>query len=714
VNLWLSRRHVGTTLTLAVVCLISTGVLAPSIASGRVPSVQRIQNLAKNAYIWGLAPEFVYRFEKYNDLVTTPRNTLGGASGLAAAWNNNATNAGDASVLYLNAMLDLSGKKGRGRTKELVLTVPPSANDYYVVNLLDDFINSVGSIGTRTTPSANPQTYLLAGPTSRYAHRRTVRIHGFRYRVMTSDTNLNWMLIRIRADSLVPASNPASTPLIMKNVVKRFGMSTLRQFEANRHQPNYFEPSQHSPNPRQQRRARRWHNAPADAVRFFRQVGQSLKLNPLPTARTGLNGIPLRTLPSWVVPQAGARKVFRNPAFGQKRTLARFKPIGLTAKGFRVPAGFRKRQLIALQKGFKAGNAELTDKLNTAGATPKTNYWNYLNAGVGTYANTHQGYIYRGIIVLAGGSANMPQDAVYGQINNLAPTNPTQQPTPLDGNNAYKLTFKPPDTGIGNLPAIGILPPTVNDGNGNPRGFWSIHVYQTDASESAAPFITQASVLNTAYSTPDVEVTDVDQSTDTLTVKPSRWSPLLASTPVLFGPTAAQYGLTPGLPYYLAADANTNPDRTYSFQVSAQWHQAQSKSDHIPIQGANGHPGPIVQLQAPGGAVDLEWGPIQPVSQLGSQQLTSGRLARNTDGSVTIWIAPTLPAGAPATNWIPTPSTAYYDSIYGQQTPPIPTSIRPLIRIYYPTPGNTPPSILPPPNGKLQATYVFPKLEKVN
>jgi hypothetical protein len=99
-----------------------------------------------------------------------------------------------------------------------VLTVPPSRSDYYVVNLLDAFINSVGSIGTRTTPSNRPQTYLLAGPTSRYAHKRVVRIRGFRYRVMTTDTNLNWMLIRIRADTLVPPSDPASATSIEKNV----------------------------------------------------------------------------------------------------------------------------------------------------------------------------------------------------------------------------------------------------------------------------------------------------------------------------------------------------------------------------------------------------------------------------------------------------------------------------------------------------------------
>lgn len=73
--------------------------------------------------------------------------------------------------------------------------------------------------------------------------------------------------------------------------------------------------------------------------------------------------------------------------------------------------------------------------------------------------------------------------------------------------------------------------------------------------------------------------------------------------------------------------------------------------------------GPIVQLTNPGGKVDLEWGSIQPVSQLGSQQLMSGKLAKNADGLVTLWIGPKLPACAPATNWIPTPSTAYYQTM---------------------------------------------------
>jgi hypothetical protein len=68
------------------------------------------QTLAQHAYVWSSPPEFVYRFAKYNELVTAPVNTFGGSGGVWA-WNNRATNAGNASALYLNAMLDLSGRR---------------------------------------------------------------------------------------------------------------------------------------------------------------------------------------------------------------------------------------------------------------------------------------------------------------------------------------------------------------------------------------------------------------------------------------------------------------------------------------------------------------------------------------------------------------------------------------------------------------------------
>jgi hypothetical protein len=671
-----------------------------------------IQDLAARAYVWGLAPEFVYRFEHYNTLVTAPLNQMGGGT-TAAAWNNIATNAGDASVLYANAMLNLSGQRGRGGTKELVLTVPPSQSNYYVANLLDTYVNSMGSIGTRTTPSEKPQTYLIAGPTSRYAHKRIAQIHGFTYRVMTMDTNVAWMLIRMRADTLVPASDPASVASIIKNVDERFALNTLASFEAHGHRPQYFQPGSYTPRPVQTRRASKWHTAPTRALAFFKQLGESLRLSPLPGATTGLNGIPLTTLPSWVIPQYRAIKRFRNPSYGQKSTLATFKPLGLTASGFSIPKDWGPRQLSALQAGYEQGQKNVATKLTSVGVGPSTNYWNYLNDKIGTYPNTTQGYFYRAAVVVAGGSANVPLDGVYAQINNLNGTSASQ----LNGNNTYKLTFTPPVTNPTSLPVIGTLPPLVNDSQGSPLGFWSVNLYQMDNTESSAPFISQASVLNTAYSTANIAVTAVDPSTNTITVKPSAWGRLVASTPIIFGSTAARYGLTPDVPYFVATtptgriDARTR-SATYSFQVSTKWIQPLSPGN-VPIQGSKGSPGPNVKLSNPGGPVDLQWGPIQPVSQLGSQQLTSGKLVRNSDGSVTIWIGPTLPPGASETNWIPTPSTTYYSAIYPNVS--VPTLIRPMIRMYYPTPGsNTEASILPPPDGSMGATYVFPSIQEVN
>ena len=380
-----------------------------------------------------------------------------------------------------------------------MLTVPPSRTNYYVVALLDGFINAVGSIGTRTTPSTHAQTYLLVGPTSRYAHQRIARIHGFTYRVMPFDTNRDWMLVRIRADSLVPASDPTSIASIQKSVVERFGLSTLAEFERRGHHPKYFQPGQYTPTPEQIKRAAKWHTAPTNAVPFFKQVGQALKVNPLPTARTGLNGIPLRTLPNWIVPQARARRRYRNPSYPQRSTLALFKPLGLTANGFRTPRNWGPAQVKALQAGFEAGREHINTLVTSIGVTAATNYWSYLNSGIGNYPNTPTGYLHRAALTVYGG-ANMPQDAVYAQINSLDGTSATQ----LNRNNTYSLTFKPPVSNPATLPVMGTVPPTVNDRQGNPRGFWSITLYQPDSSQSAAPFISQASVLNTAYSSANI------------------------------------------------------------------------------------------------------------------------------------------------------------------------------------------------------------------
>jgi hypothetical protein len=677
----------------------------------------KIEELAKLAYIWGLPAESVYRFSRYNQLVTAPLNTL--AYNMApAAWNNAATNAGNASVLYFYAALDLT------RT-DLVYTIPSTNADFQVTQILDNFTNVVSDPGTRTFPTDDPTTsFLLVGPNSPYAKKTEVTLKGFDFKVIALDTNRGEMLLRLYANTLAPATSENSVSNIFKTYGTQFTLNTLKQFQANGNKP--VPPASYNrtpPTPEQVARAAKWQNSPTNAVEFFKQTGQSLRLNPLPTRRTGLSGLPLSQLPLYIAPQTNARQRYFVPASGQQSTLALFRPIGLTQNGFTIPKSWGPAEIAALQKGFEEGQATIVTKLKTS-PTAATNYWSYINQGWGTYANTPSGYVLRAGGVIAGGFPNLPVDALYAAsfTNNASLT-------PVNGNNTYSLTFLP-ESSDSSLPVTGILPPlAVNSITKDPIGFWSITLYQPDTSQAAAPFISQASVLNTAYSHADTRVVAIDPSTDMITVAASAVGPLQKMTAILFGPGASYYGLSPNVPYYIASTP-TQSGGNFSFQISTQWKQDLSQND-VPIQ-YSGSPQGIVTLTTPlNPSQPLDYGVIQPVSQLGLAQIRDHSLKPNDGskpgypaGSYTIWLSPMLPPGVPATNWIPTPSTAYLESIYGLDPNGAPlkatsTYIEPIIRMYYPQPGDEPPSILPlPPGGNypngLPSSYLFPPLVLVS
>jgi hypothetical protein len=679
---------------------LSCAILLPPPTVGQRSATDPavITALAADAYIWGLGPEYIERFSKYNTIIGAPFNAFKYGS-VPAAWNNEATNAGDASVLYISGFVNF------GESPELVLTVPPSRNQYYVVAYMDAYANTVGSIGTRTTPSDGMTSYLLVGPKSPYANKKTAKIHGYEYPVMASDTNLSWFLIRILANTLIDASDPTSVPSVASGVVHKFALNSLQEFEANGHQPVY-PTSFVLPPPTQEQinEAAPFQNAPKQAVDFFTQLGNNVASNPIPTRGTGLSGTPLVDLPAWVVPQYGAQTIYLVPSYGQKAKLDTFAPIGLTEKGFRIPADWGSAQLQALQAGYVLGQKTLLGFIDQAAADASTNYWGIVNDPVGTYPNDAKGYLFRSLIVVEGGVANIGLDAIYPTL--------TGNPSPLDGNNTYKVTFTVPSSNP-MLPAKGIYPPMVSDSNGNPKGFWSIHVYATDPTQGAAPFIAQTSVLNTSYSTADTAVISIDAATNSMTVSAPTWGTLVASTPILFGGDATAYGLTPDKVYYVASVPTPNADQTtYTFQISAQWFQTLSMGN-VPIQGPGGQPGPIINLVSPTGAGALSYGPVKPVTQLGSSQLAANQLVKNGDGSLTLWFGPTLPADAPASNWIPTPSTAYYSTLYNT---PVSTAFQLTLRMYYPTPGNEPPSILPCTqacNPMLPESYIPPVVELV-
>jgi hypothetical protein len=687
--------------------------VASQVSTGRPARLARIETLAKLAYIWGLPAESVYRFSKYNQLVTAPLNTL--AYNMApAAWNNAATNAGNASVLYFYAALDLT------RT-DLVYTIPSTNADFQITQILDNFTNVVSDPGTRTFPTGDTTSFLLVGPNSPYAKKTEVTLKGFNFRVIALDTNRGEMLLRLYADTLAPASSEKSVSNIFKNFGTQFTLNTLKQFQSNGNKP--VPPASYNrmtPTPEQIARAAKWQNSPTNAVVFFKQMGQSLRLNPLPTRRTGLSGLPLSKLPPYIAPQADANRRYFVPASGQQSTLALFRPIGLTQNGFRIPKSWGAAEIAALQKGFEEGQAAIQAKLKST-PTAATNYWSYINQGWGTYANTPSGYLLRSGGVIAGGFPNLPVDALYAAsfTNNASLT-------PLDGNNTYSLTFLPPQPPYSSFPVTGILPPLAlypagSPNAGSPIGFWSITLYQPDSKQAAAPFISQASVLNTAYSHADTRVVAIDPSTNMITVAASDVGPLQAMTAIMFDAGASYYGLTANVPYYITAPP-TQSGSNFSFQISTQWIQKLS-ADGVPIQFSGG-PGAIVPLTTPlNPSHPLLYGVIQPVSQLGLAQIEDGSLQKNDGsrpgypaGTYTIWLSPTLPDGVPATNWIPTPSTAYLGSIYGlNQLMETSTYIEPIIRMYYPQLGNDPPSILPlPPGGNypngLPSSYLFPPL----
>jgi hypothetical protein len=687
--------------------------VASHVSTGRLARLAKIEELAKLAYIWGLPAESVYRFSKYNQLVTAPLNTFA-YNPTPAAWNNAATNAGNASVLYFYAALDLT------RT-DLVYTIPSPNDDFQITQIIDNFTNVVSDPGTRTLPTVptnKATSFLLVGPNSPYANKTNVTLKGFTFSVIALDTNRGEMLLRLFADTLAPASSPNSVSNIFNNLGTQFTLNTLKQFQSNGNKP--VPPASYNrmtPTPEQLARAAKWQNTPTNAVVFFKQMGQSLRLNPLPTRRTGLSGLPLSELPSYIAPQSGANQRYFVPASGQQSTLALFRSIGLTQQGFTIPKSWGAAEIAALQKGFENGKAAIL--ANFPPPTSATNYWSYVNQGWGTYANNPTGYQYRAVGVIAGGFPNLPVDAVYAaSFTNSASL------APLDGNNTYSLTFLAPQPPYSSYPVTGIIPPLAESG-GSPIGFWSLTLYQPDSSQAAAPFLSQASVLNTAYSQANTPVVAIDASTNMITVPASDVGPLVESTAIMFGAGASDYGLSPNVPYYIASTP-TQSGSNFSFQISTQWKQNLSNNG-VPIQPSGGPQG-IVSLTTPlNPSQPLDYGVIQPVSQLGLAQIVDGSLQPNDGsqpgypaGSYTIWLSPTLPDGVPATNWLPTPSKAYLESIYEPDSlTSMSTYIEPIIRMYYAQPGNLPPSILPlPPGGNypngLPSSYLFPPLVLVS
>ena len=665
-----------------------------------------IKALTAEAYLWGLGPEYIQRFSKLSSLTHAPINFMHYGK-VPGAWNNGAYNAGNSTALYISAFVDLTDLP-------LVLTVPPSNSQYYVAAYMDAYTNTVGSIGTRTTPSEHAETYLVVGPNSPYAKLTSVKIGGFTYAVLGSDTNLNWMVVRLATNTLICDDDPQSTARVYKNTSLGFALNRLDEFQQNGNKPIYSSGQPFVPTEAELAESKFYQSTPKSAVEFFEQLGTLVKNNPIPPADCGLSGTLLADLPAWVVRQFGASDKYCVPSYGQQTILERFRAIGLDTDGFRIPSEWGPDQLHAFQEGYTAGEAALLKLIEGVSGTADKNYWTFLNLIVGTYPSNEEGYTISSIVVNKGGVANIAADGVYPTTTTVGTTS---GPQAMDGNQTYSITFTPPPLTMGTLPIVGIYPPEVTDNSGQIKGYWSLTVYQPDPTDSSSPFLSQASVLNLHYSSATHAVVAVEPDSGLISVIAPDDTTIVTSTPILFGSNAEAYGLRCETVYYVSNEPIVRPDpitkvTTYQFRISEQWIQELSKGN-VAIQNS-GKAGKTVDflVQPPTGTGALTYGLVRPVSQLGSPQLKSGQLTLNEDGSLTLWVAPALPANAYPSNWIPTPSTEYFRQIYSGD---VNTAIMVFIRMYYPTPGECPPSILPYNHGTLKQTesYIPPAFKLI-
>ncbi len=175
---------------------------------------------------------------------------------------------------------------------------------------------------------------------------------------------------------------------------------------------------------------------PQSAVDFFTQLGDAVANSPIPNRLPGLSGTPLDRSPRMGC-SAGRCQIASTSFLPTARSKSSIcsRRLGSPRRVSMLPAGWGKVQQAALQTGYVLGQDTLLAFVNAAAAKSSTNYWGIVNDPVGTYPSNAKGYLFRSVIVVEGGVANLALDAVYPTL--------TGNPSPLDGNHTYKLTFTP-------------------------------------------------------------------------------------------------------------------------------------------------------------------------------------------------------------------------------------------------------------------------------
>tara|TARA_B100001093_G_scaffold257173_1_gene245962 strand:+ start:79 stop:2787 length:2709 start_codon:yes stop_codon:yes gene_type:complete len=659
------------------------------------------------ALIWSYPLNQTFRLYNLNTRTQAPANSLFKPS-FAASWlNESSSPAPNASVLYMPAWIDLR-KVDEADHGEQVLQLPKNPDDaYYILAVLDAYINTVGSLGPRTIPKGGsefPQQILLVGPDSTYYGKsiQEVSIQGTKLPVLQVDTSLAWITARIDTNTLDADAMTATRAFIngtKDDLGSGFQLTSLKDFKETGVVP-YSKPiSQSSPN---QAASRTWGEIPTHAVKFFKQVSEALALNPVPAElETNVTPPPYQI---WIGNQNSLQNSdtpYQPPSALTPKDRAdlnaRFATIGLNLEtGFSLPVNWTAQEKVVFQEAYRYG-LDLLSEATTAlveGNMDINNGWNISNENIGVYPNTWSSWLVRAGVAVQGGAANIPNDAVYPttEIDN--------EGHPLTSTYDYQIV----------LPAIADQAPPETETYAPAQGFWAFTIYQPNPGNAYQPFLIENAIQNTAYSPINATAT-LTADGRLRTAKPGNWNRGTAvGTALLTGSANGVNGLDADTIYYVNKAQEVGNELLLSL---ASDYQPSYASNGIPIGGA-GSPTPGSELSlngAPGSRLSFGW--INPVAQLGSSQLAgetnaSTTLAIESDGSIALSLSSFKPQSN-VRNWLPIPSVTGS----GSSNPGNANEFQVMVRYYLPKTDT--PSVLAPNNRRRGSPdlYVPPMIQRL-
>ena len=664
------------------------------------------------ATLWSYPLNETHRFYNLDTIAQAPANELYKPA-FAASWlNKNSAPAPNASLLYMTSWLDLS-QVSDSNYGERVLHLPANPDDhYYVLAVLDSYINTVGSFGTRDPidgDSKASRLILLAGPDSPYYDQAGSPVvitddagNQTSMHVLQVDTSRAWITARINTNTLDAETMAATRSFIngsKDGARKGFQLTSLSDFKTKGTVP-YASPITESSSGVDVDAARlRWGSIPASALRFFEQVGQALTLNPVPSELDAQTSFTPESYQIWVdnqnVNQDPSNGSYQPPsALGAVRLAAlnnRFAAIGLNlSTGFTKPS-WSDRDEVIFEASYQAALELLRAATNelVKGEKHTNNGWNITNNDIGVYPNRWKSWLVRAGTAVNGGAANIPNDAVYPT------TEIDQQGHELTSTHAYRIT----------IPTFRPEADNPVEHNGPARGFWAFTIYQPNPGNAYQPFLIENAISNTTYSPINATATLTDDGR-LKTRTPGNWNSGTAEgTALITGSEIGVEGLDADTTYYVKTAEEVDDGRNLLLTLSADYIPDFSARG-IPI-GGNGSAGSAISIT---GSTDssLDFGWINPVAQLGANQQdgissSDTTLQAQSDGSIRLHLS-SLEPQSDTQNWLPTPQVVGSGSSHPKEA----SKFQVMARYYWPTSEGQ--SIL---NESTPELYLPPKVERL-